>query len=96
MKRLNTCVLAFALLAAPGIALAQSSPSPANTCGAALSATAPGPTEMGMASETGNLWGFPCRLGTRGQAVYEQSLAMGSYAMSGSQPRPNSMRAPSK
>ncbi|HEY6024545.1 MAG TPA: hypothetical protein VIV34_10265 [Pseudolabrys sp.] len=55
-------ILASAFVAAgTGLALAQSSPAPANQSGGGVSATSPAPTDPSTASESGNTKGVPAR-----------------------------------
>jgi hypothetical protein len=59
--KLATVLLAAGLIAAPGIALAQSSPSPNNQSGPGVSPSVQAPTDQGVGSESGNLKGQPSR-----------------------------------
>ena len=59
--KFTSIVLAAGLLAAPAIALAQSSPSPNNTSGPGVNASTPAPTEQGDAAVTGDTKGIPAR-----------------------------------
>ncbi len=59
--KFSSIVLAAGLLAAPAIALAQSSPSPNNTSGPGVNASTPAPTEQGAAATSGNTKAIPAR-----------------------------------
>ncbi|HEV2630254.1 MAG TPA: hypothetical protein VGV41_16610 [Pseudolabrys sp.] len=59
--KFTSIVLAAGLLAAPAIALAQSSPSPNNTSGPGVNASTPAPTEQGAAATSGNTKAIPAR-----------------------------------
>jgi hypothetical protein len=59
--KFTSIVLAAGLLAAPAIALAQSSPSPNNTSGPGVNASTQAPTDQGAGAVSGDRKGTPAR-----------------------------------
>jgi len=59
--KFTSIVLAAGLLAAPAIAMAQSSPSPKNSTEPGMTTTTQSPTEMGASSTSGERKGTPAR-----------------------------------
>lgn len=77
--KITSLILATAILTAPAVAFAQSSPSPNNQSGPGVSATTPAPTDPGAGNETGNSKAMPER-GTMNKSGSMGSGKMGSSA----------------